>query len=189
MKLMKKIVAQLTTPDTERLATLQAQRSAEEALKEQTQAAIGEAYDAGLPTTKANADYEAVEKKIRDLTAAIAVVEKRIHAAKELAKVEELKRKRETVAAALADLQEKARAMGATFEAVRRDAQALAASLGAAQAAVGALGDEKFRHVTDGGLKFKFYLLHAASVMPACKVPYVASLLPYHENFPRPDEV
>ena len=190
MKLMKKITAQLLTPDAERLTALRAQLSEAETLKAQAYAAIGEASASGFPTEHARADYHTAEQRMLDLTAAIATVETRIDAAKARAKVETLKQKRQTLKEALADLQDKARAMGETLEALRRDADALATSFDAAQAASNVFVDDRLHHhVTRGALTFKFYLMHAASRMPACKVPYVSQLKPYAENFPLPEDV
>jgi hypothetical protein len=189
MKLLKTRKTVAPTPEAQKdadlLAKLRQEIVTQEALKEHAYATRGESIAAGIPDDKAAADYEAAVKRIADLHAAIAAIERRMGAALERMKADEKKEKLKALTAALTDHHAKARMIEADFDTFRRNTKALETSFSAARSAAAALGDDALvRLLNDGLLKFKFYALHACQTMPGCAVPHVEKLKPYAENFP-----
>ena len=187
--LTKKKKTPALSPETQRdvdlLASLRKAKIEREAEREAAYAARGLSVAAGIPDDQAAADYDAACRRINDLTAAIAAVERRMGDALERLKQEERQAQLKELAAALAVQKADARKVEAAFETLRETTKALAASYNTAMASAKALDDAEIVGVVhDALLKFKFYLLHAVQHMPACATPHVEHLKPYADNFP-----
>ncbi len=189
-QLLNTLKRKLALTDADKLESLRTQLGEIEAQQDAAQAALGAALVDDLPTAEASAQLEAAEKRARELTAAITTVERRIQAATDRAKADAMAAKREVLRSALAVVQSDARALEHDFETLQQHTKALADSVTAAlTAAAGAGDDSKHSRLTSGRNKFKFYLLYASSIMPACGVPYVKDLERYSDNFPKPSDV
>ena len=189
MSILDLLKSHIVPTDTEKLANLREELQRAEIRRSNAYLEIGDAVTVGLPTDAPQAKYDAESKQVRNLTAAIEVVKKRIQSAVDQAKADGRARTQQAFDAALSELQAKAKAVEATLEALQRDTTALAEALSAATAAAMPLGDEALIYrLNSGAKKFKFYLLHAASALPGCQVPYREHLEPYADNFPKPGE-
>jgi len=192
MALLQTIKTKMMLSDMDKLGNLRAQLKAAESDRDAARAALGAALLDEVPPAAADAtaQIEAADKRFRDLTAAIDTISRRIQVAADRKKEDAKAAQREVLRSALAKVQSDARAVEHDFETLHQHTKALQESVNEALSAAAVLGDDA-RHslLSNGRAKFKFYLLHHASVMPGCKTPYIKSLERYSENFPKPAEL
>lgn len=189
MSILELLKSHIVPSDAQKLENLRQELKLAEIRRSNAYLEIGDAVTAELPTDAPQAKYDAESKQVRNLTAAIEVVKTRIQSAVDQAKADGRARIQQAFDAALSELQAKAKAVEATLDMLQRDTTALAEALNTATAAAMPLGDEGLNYrLNSGGKKFRFYLLHAASALPGCQVPYREHLEPYADSFPKPGE-
>ena len=190
MALLQTLKTKMMLSDTDKLGNLRAQLEAAESDRDAARAALGAALLDEEPTADATAQIEAADKRVRDLTAAIDTISRRIQLAADRKKEDAKAAQREVLRSALAKVQLDAKALERDFEALQQHTAALKSSVNVALAAASTLGaDNCHSMLANGRAKFKFYAMHHASALPGCAVPYVEKLAPYAENFPKPAEL
>ncbi len=190
MALLQTLKTKMMLSDTDKLGNLRAQLEAAESDRDAARAALGAALLDEEPTADATAQIEAADKRVRDLTAAIDTISRRIQLAADRKKEDAKAAQREVLRSALAKVQSDAKALERDFEALQQHTAALKSSVNVALAAASTLGaDNCHSMLANGRAKFKFYAMHHASALPGCAVPYVEKLAPYAENFPKPAEL
>lgn len=189
--LLPAIKRKFITPDTDKLAKLQSQLHDAEAAREAAYAAIGEAAADERSATTAAAEYEAAITRERSLQAAITTVQRRIQAAIERARVDEMRQKRETFRAALTAVQEKARVVDADFEGLHGHARDLFNAIAEAAAVGRALGDSAdslTQRLIRGKQAFQPYSRYAMTITSHFG-RHLEKHGAYSSHFPRPDEI
>lgn len=190
MALLQTLKTKMMLSDTDKLGNLRAQLEAAESDRDAARAALGAALLDEEPTADATAQIEAADKRVRDLTAAIDTISRRIQLAADRKKEDAKAAQREVLRSALAKVQSDAKALERDFETLQQHTAALKSSVNVALAAASTLGaDNCHSMLANGRAKFKFYAMHHASALPGCAVPYVEKLAPYAENFPKPAEL
>lgn len=191
MSLLHTVKRKIMSSDPEKLVKLQSQLQDAEAAREAAYAAIGEAAADERSATTAAAEYEAAITRERSLQAAITTVQRRIQAAAERARVDEMRQKRETFRIALAAVQEKARVVDADFEGLHGHARDLFNAIAEAAAVGRALGDSGealTSRLVRGKQAFESYGRYAMTI-----TSHFGRRLerhgPYSSHFPRPDEI
>ena len=188
-QLLNTLKRKLALTDADKLESLRTQLGEIQAQQDAAQAALGAALVDDLPSAEALAQLEAAEKRARELTAAITTVERRIQAATDRAKADAMAAKREVLRSALRQVESDARALDFDFATLQAHTTRLMESLnGALVAANGAGADAIHTRLSHARSKFRFHLLHAASAMPSCAVPYVEKLEKYSDAFPKAND-
>lgn len=188
---IKQLSEQILLTDEARLVMLREQIVQAEAARAKAYDALGANLLNESPDEKVDNEYAAAVMRCEQLSAALGALEKRIAATAVRSKEEERAECRRRLDAALSDLQKKAQAVETALEAVERTTDACAQALDVAKAACAPFAntdEDVYGRLHYGASVFKHYLLHAASKMPACQVPYVPDMKPYSTHFPQPSK-
>ena len=174
-------------PDAERLSALQKELQSVDTEKQLIQRKLGAALlDEGPAMADLKIQYAAALDKQGDLLLAIETIQERLNAAAHRRRTDAKAAQSDVLRASLRSLESDAKALNHDFETLSQHTRALMASLNGALEAANAIGDEELHaKLTTARAKFRFYLLHAASAMPGCAVPYVENLPKYSEQFPK----
>lgn len=181
----------LILPDAERLSALQKELQSLDVEQRTLQQSLGVALlDDDQAVAELKTQLASLMDKRRDLLLAIETIQERLNAAAHRRRTDAKAAQRDVLRASLRSVESDAKALHHDFDTLSQHTRALMVSLNDALAAANTIGDEQLHSkLVTARSKFRFYLLHAASAMPGCAVPYVKDLEPYDFHFPKAKDV